>query len=201
MMFRQRSALTGALEEHQGERWFRVGSWCPLWVSLMFCWLCQESVDSNAVTYQVKKQWKKKKKKKTMEFYLSHTEDYKLGSSENSSGWRSWKNSHIHFQDKGSYIKMWCWRRHWRVFWTAGWSNQSLLMEIYPAQSLEGLMLKMKLLYSGHLMGRADSLGKPLVLGKFEGSRRREWQRLRLLDGIINSMDMSLSRLHEMGRG
>ena len=107
-----------------------------------------------------------------MEFYLSHTEDYKLGSSENSSGWRSWKNSHIHFQDKGSYIKMWCWRRHWRVFWTAGWSNQSLLMEIYPAQSLEGLMLKMKLLYSGHLMGRADSLESPWC-----------WENLRAVGG------------------
>ena len=89
-------------------------------------------------------------------------------------------------------FKLWCWRRLLRVPWTARRSNQSNLKEISPECSLEGLMLKLKLQYFGHLMQRADSLEKTLMLGTIEGRRRRGWQRMRWLDGIINSMDMGL---------
>ena len=95
-------------------------------------------------------------------------------------------------------FELWCWRRLLRVPWTERRSNQSILKEISPGCSLEGLMLKLKLQYFGHLMWRADSLEKILMLGKIEGRRRRGRQRMRWLDGITDSMDMGLGGLREL---
>ena len=95
-------------------------------------------------------------------------------------------------------FELWCWRRLLRVPWTARRSNQSILKEISPEYSLEGLMLKLKLQYFGHLMQRTDSLEKTLMLEKVEGRRRRGWQRTRWLNGITDSTDMSLSKLQEV---
>ena len=111
-------------------------------------------------------------------------------------GWDSWTIKKAERQRIDAF-ELWCWRRHLRVPWTARRSNQSILKEISPEYSCERLMLKLKLPYFGHLMRRTDSLEKTLMLGKIEG-RRRRGQRIRLLDDITDSKDMSLSELQEM---
>ena len=112
-------------------------------------------------------------------------------------GCESWTIKKAECQRIDSF-ELWCWRRLLRVPWTARRSNQSILKEISLKYSLEGLMLKLKLQYFGHLMQRTDSLEKTLMLGKIEGRRRRGWQKMRCLDGITVSMDMSLSKLQEL---
>ena len=106
--------------------------------------------------------------------------------------YESWKAEHWRLDA----FELWCWRRLLRVPWTARRSNQSILKEISPGCSLEGLMLKVRLQYFGHLMWRADSFEKTLMLGKIEGRRRRWWQRIRWLDA--NSMDIGLGKLQEL---
>ena len=119
------------------------------------------------------------------------------GLEEAQAGIKSWTMKKAEHQRIDAF-ELWCWRKLLRFPWTAKRSNQSILKEISPGCSLEGLILKLKLQYFGHLMWRADSLEKTLMLGKIEGRRRRGWQRMRWLDGITDSMDMDLGGLRQL---
>ena len=110
--------------------------------------------------------------------------------------WESWSMKKAEHQRTDAF-ELWCWRRLLRIPWTERRSNQSILNEINPEYSLEGLMLELKLQYFGHLLQRADSLEKTLMLGKIEGRRKRGWERTRWLDNIMDSMDIDLRKLHE----
>ena len=112
-------------------------------------------------------------------------------------GCESWAIKKAEHQRTDAF-KLWCWRRLLRVPWAARRSKQSIVREINPEYSLEGLMLKLKLQYSGHLMRRADSLEETLMLGKIEGKRKKGWQRMRWLDSVTDSVDMNLSKFPEI---
>ena len=112
-------------------------------------------------------------------------------------GYESWTKRKVEYQGIDAF-ELWCWRRLLRVPWTARRSNQSILKEINPEFSLEGLMLNLKLHYFGHLMQRTDSFEETLMLGKIESRRRRGWQRMRWLNAITDLMDVSLSKLREL---
>ena len=178
----------------QWKQWQTSFSWAPKSLQIMIEAMKLKDACSLEESYDQPRQYIKKQR-----HYFANKGPSSQGYGFSGSHVRMWELDYKEsWALKNDAFELWCWRRFLRVPWTAARSNQSILKEISPECSLEGLMLKLKLQYFGHLMWRTNSFEKTLMLGKIEGRKKRGWQRMRWLDGITDSMDMGLGGLREL---